>query len=285
MNAFRLMYLLVMPLLLTSLAARAQEEESKKPAKDVPLLCKEVKAEYKNKKNRKVERIIEIYGILKEAYPDAEASHKKEIIKTLKDAFKVRPTVKDKAFLLSAVDCLSSMDKEGLSTLLSVVMNKTLIPSKSADEHTVNACMEVKKAVIVAIGAFKDYRASYKTLHKLLWADERGIVFAACEALACFHDLPLKQRKPMVEEIIKRYARLYSQEGVSRKRGGVGQVSALKYAVKFIGFLPMDKALRKLTGADISDVEVKDQDGNVIFSATPDAWKKWFDEHKKDRKW
>ncbi|MBU0754232.1 MAG: hypothetical protein KJ645_03780, partial [Planctomycetes bacterium] len=75
-------------------------------------------------------------------------------------------------------------------------------PKDRSNEAEVSACLELEAFIIESIGYSKD-PSGLKPLFKLLWHDNGEIVRATCNALSRYDTLSVKQKKPIVEEMIK----------------------------------------------------------------------------------
>lgn len=254
----------------TSIPVQTSGDSPAKAAQEKPDITqtiKEIESQYKNKKNRDIDKIVASYEYLGKVFSEGSPSDQSSIIKTLKKAFIYHPTLADKEFQIKAADVLSRMGKNGLKTLLSSVESKRLKPRERSDKNEVLVCQEVKCAIIVAIGSFAEPKNS-KKLFKLLWSSEDRIIVATSKALAEYRDIDLRYRKPIVEELIKRLAGLHVDENPPRPPGmdrrpkpGVDRTLA-KAAV--------NEALKKLTGENL---------WNHV------NWEKWFKDNKRKKEW
>lgn len=254
---------LVLPfLLLFPLNALAQDEPEKEKLPDVKKLCSQVEAEYKNKKNRDVDKIVAVYQIFDEIYEKVSASNQKKIAKTVRKAFDIKPPPENKGFLTTGAATLSGMGKTGADALLSALKSKCLKPKDRSNKSEVAACKRLKADIIESIGYTKQ-KSALKHLFKLLWDDEAEVIKATCKALSCYNELPLKERKPIVEELVKVYAQLNSLALANPK---IPQHRD-KLIIVEVGF---NDALQKLTYKS--------------FESAPE-WQKWYNDNKGKKKW
>jgi hypothetical protein len=245
-------------------SAFAQDPPPKEPAHDlnVKQLCKELSNQYRDSHDRNDERIVEIFQLFHDSYGKATAAERKLMAGALRKAFDIKPFPKDTAFLRTASACLSGMGKEGLDGLMYALKHKSLNTRADWDGEAAFQRMELKKTVIEAMGFTKNPKV-LKTLYKQLGQKEAGIVKAACSALACFSDLPVKERKPIVEKLIKEYVKV-----TEKAEADVDQKE--DYERLLIVETPFNQALQRLTYRTFE---------------TAGEWKEWFDEYKKLDKW
>lgn len=242
---------------------RAQDEEPELP--DIKALSKELDAEYKNKKNRNAERIVEIYGVYDEVYDKLKSADQKNVIKALRRAWTIKPPPSDKSFLKANAACLTGKGKMGLEVLLYALDHKSLETKDKSNQTEYNSRMEVKTFVIESIGYTKNPKA-LKPLYKLLWSEDAPIIKAACSACSRFDGLKQKERKPIVEELVKVYAYLDSQAklAIQDPRKEYLRERLLAVEVQF------NESLKKLTPARFESAE---------------DWQRWYNDNKGKSKW
>jgi hypothetical protein len=280
MSTYRSSLFVFLGTLLLCLGAFAQEDPP-----DIAGLIKQLDAEHKSK-DPDARKIMSHYKELQAAYTPADPADRKKIAKAVGKAFGITPSNQTLEFQRHAAQVLSTLEKEGLDALLSAAKSSKLKPKKKADEAAVKASIDVRVAVIEAIGSYKDFSATYKTLKKLSWSEENEVVFTACRALAEFHDLPVKQKRHIVEDMIDRYDRITSQETVKSKKKSDATDALFEMADKLLVFQPIDEALRKLTGQE-SGVTKDPETGKTTKMSMKNAasWKQWYKDHKNDRTW
>jgi hypothetical protein len=239
-------------------------DDPKKPRhdQDVMKLCRELEAQYKNKKDRDTERIMVIYQIFDEIYSKADAREQKTIVKTIRKAYDIQPFPEDSSFLVTGAACLSEMGKPGLDALVYALNHKNLKSRPSTDQIAAMGRVRVKEIIIQAIGFNKDPGA-LKTLYKQLKSDHPSFLKAACTALSCFSDLPLPQRKPIVENLIKVYLRLDAE-------AEAGGEESRPYETLISVEVAFNMSLRKLTFRNFESAR---------------EWKTWYEEYKDKKKW
>ena len=115
--------LVLIPLVLAfilCLASPLIADDPKKPGhdQDVMKLCREVEAQYRNKKDRDTERIMEIYQTFDLIFKKATPKEQKWIVKTIRKAYDIQPFPEDSAFMITGAACLSAMGKSGLDALI-----------------------------------------------------------------------------------------------------------------------------------------------------------------------
>ena len=241
--------------------AFAQEKEEK-PSVDVPEVCKELGKFYKNKRNLDVDGITACIQILDEAYKDADKGGKGKIAKAIRKIFDVGPPLPDESLLKMAAGSLSGMGKDGKTALFYALNCKNLQVKNKRDVRLADRKIGIQAFIIESIGYNKD-KSSVKDLCKLLWNKETPIIEAACKALGCYSKLPLKERKPLVKELVKVYANVNSLSVANPKRDDYRQ-NLLRLEV------PFNEALRALTLQSIEDAV---------------AWEKWYNKNKSKKRW
>lgn len=249
-------------LVFTSPPALPDDPPPKGHGQNVKSLCKEAEAQYRDKSHRDVERIMNIYQVFSDITPVATEAEKKMMARTLKKAFDIKPFPQEAGFLMTAAACLSDLGKPGLDALLYALKQKNLKVRASADQIDAMQRRRVKETVIQAIG-FNKNPAALKTLYKLLTEDDVMMVKAACRAISCFGDLPLEQRKPIVERLLKVYSHL-DEEAVTHGS------DSKQYDNLIIVEVAFNDALHKLTFRNFQ---------------TADEWKEWYKEYKDKKKW
>lgn len=241
--------------------APAQDDEAD-DTPDIKALCKEVDREYKNRKNRNVERIIEVYGIFDKWFPKVDAKTQKSITTCLKKAYTIKPPIADMSFLQTNAACLSGMGKSGLDVLHYALKSKVLKPKDRNNPAQVKACLDLKMFIIESIGYSKQ-EAGIKTLMKLLWDADGRIIKSACSGLSRYNELELKKRKPIVEELVKVFANIHTEaiqnpkDNIKRERRNITEGAFVE-------------ALQKLTPER--------------FQNAPD-WQRWYNKNKSKKKW
>ena len=105
-----------------------------------------------------------------------------------------------------------------------------------------------------------------KPLYKLLWSEDAQIIKAACSACSRFDGLKQKERKPIVEELVKVYAYLDSQAklAIQDPRKEYLRERLLAVEVQF------NESLKKLTPARFESAE---------------DWQRWYNDNKGKSKW
>lgn len=241
---------------------RAQEETVEEELPDLKELVAELNTEYKDKRDRDVERIAAIYSILEENYSKYPDADQKKIVKSIKAGFDIKPPLADRSFQKTGAASLSGMGKEGLKALEYALKSKNLKPKNNDDQREVDECIQVKAFIIEAMGMSKNPDA-IKTLTKLLWDDDAETIKASCKALANYNELPLKERKEIVEELVKVYANLNTL--------ALNNPKIPQYKQKLItveGYFNV--ALNKLTLQSLESAE---------------EWQKWYNDNKKKKEW
>jgi len=243
------------------ISARPDDPEKDEPIK-VKKLCKEVKAEYKNRKDRDIEMILESFDTFLQIYAEAEPKDQKEIVKTIRAAFDIKPPPENRDFLKAAAGCLANMGKSGYEALIYALDSKILKPQDRQKRQEVEACMRVREFVVEALGVSKDQRA-LKPLFKLLQNDEARVIRAACKAFTHFDKLSLNQRKTVAKELIKVYSYLH----VKADEDPMKPEHREKLMVVEVAF---NNALMKMT--------------HQHFESAPE-WEKWYNNNKGKPNW
>lgn len=251
--------LIVIPLVLWSLmpgSALAQDN-----SKDVKAACDIVAKEYKNKKDRDYDNIQAVYVELETLYKDAKAADQKKIVKAIRKGFDLR-TPDDLNYLKAAAGCLSAMGKAGCDALISAIDSKALEPKDKSDREQIRTCNEIRGFVIEAVGQTKETKA-IKTLCKLLWKDDAILIKSTAISLGSYSDLEQKDRKPIVEELVKVYAYLEAQSAANPKKPHFRE-RLIAVEVSF------NESLKMLTLQS--------------FESAPD-WQNWYNNNKNKKKW
>jgi len=275
------------------LAFSGQSEVEKIPfeplEEEVSTLCNELDKEYKKKRDWNLDRVYRIYSTFEFRLPNSSPKEQKYILKAFKDVFKLKPSEEIKAIHMKAVECLSKMNDDGLETLYSLTKAKSLFPKKPTDDSTSKACYEVKTALIEAIGSLKEMN-SLKILYKLLESEDENVMFATCEALSCYSDLPVKKKRSIVERIMKRYNKIWSKEAFRYQKNNQDSMSRArgKLKRKYNKYKPFDSALRKLVLC--KNGHLFGNKNYEVFAAasvdiSPELWLQLFREHKNDKEW
>ncbi len=239
-----------------------QDKPKETHNQNVRKLCKQVENQYRNKKDRDVEAIVQVYQIFDEIYSKATPREQKAIVKAIRNGYAIQPFPEESSFMITGAACLSGMGKLGLDAMIHALKLKTLGSRPSEDGLAPMAQKRVKQTLIVAIGYNKNPSA-LKTLYNYLVAKEAVYTKSACEALSCYSFLPLEQRKPVVEKMVQAYARL-DAEAAARGDESEAYEKLLSVEVAF------NVALQRLTFR--------------TFESAPE-WKKWFAENKNKKKW
>lgn len=258
----RTSFLMTVVVFCLSLIALGDDPKVPGHSEDVAQLSRDLDKEYKNKSNRNTERIVEIYQIFDDIYPKATPKEKKAITRAIKKGFDVKPFPDDNAFMLAGAACLSDMGKEGLDALIYGLNRKTLVVRKSMNEMASIQKYKVKEVIIQSIG-FNKNPAALKTLYKLLKDKDSRIIVAACKALGCYKSLPIKERKAVVEQILKVYCQL---DAAAEKNGDESPDYERLIAVE----VHFNDALQRLT---------------LRTFDTAGEYKQWYAENKDKKKW
>ena len=247
-----------------ALPSRAQETPpGKGHGRDVAKLCREAERQYKNKKDRDVDRLVEIFRVFDEIYPKATARERKMMLRTLRKGFDIQPFPKEARFLVTAAACFADMGREGLDAILYALKRKTLVRRSGRERDPADMeKLKVEETLILAMGFNGDPRA-LKPLLKYLESGEPFRVNAACRALARFSKLPLDQRKVLVEKMIRIYCRI-SRE--AEEKGDESKAYDLLLSVE----VPFNEALNRLTLRS--------------FESAPE-WRTWFEANRDKKKW
>jgi len=208
-------------------------------------------AEYSRRKKCDDYKVIQVFELFQEIFPHALVTEQRSMAAYIIKAFQAFPVTDQRLSLLIGAESLSRMGKPGLEAL------KYLLKSEYLEDSE-----KILESVIISIGLTKN-TSVLNTLCQLLWDDDAVVVSAACKALTYYRDLPLKTRKPIVEEVVKVYAYLHSlamaRRGSPIYSGRLGSVES-----------SMNKVLRALTSQS--------------FNSAP-RWQKWYNDNKGKRKW
>lgn len=253
----------------------AQDEDDGAAARhgpDIAALCDDLELELSAGVERDDDAILWILDTFANHYSRSEAQDRKKIIAGVKKILGKPPSVDLRRIQADAIKCLTRMDKKGMQTLQALV-KKIRVPKKKKDnEEEIFLYVRHKADLIKALGSFADPR-TLKVFYEALEAKESEIINAACQALECFHELPLAQRKPIVEKLIKKYV---SVSGTGQESGRKAWEQGRRHGRKLSDERHYEvapsitSALEKLTGQS-------------HFHAT--TWHTWWQAHKKDRKW
>ena len=238
--------------------ALPQEDEAEKPSADD--IYKELTKLYKNKRNLDVETIAALFQIIDESYKEADKSSKGKMAKGVKKVFDISNP--DPNLLKTAVGTLVCMGKNGKDALWWALNHKNLKVRNKKDKEEARNKTAIKAFIIEGIG-FNGEKSSIKKLTDLLWDDDMNIVVATCKALSQYSKIPLKERKPIVKELVKRYVNINSISVANPKRDDYRQ-NLLQVEV------PFNEALRALTLKSLEDAV---------------AWEKWYNDNKGKPKW
>ncbi|MHC4943174.1 MAG: hypothetical protein ACYTG7_09175 [Planctomycetota bacterium] len=255
-----LLLLVFSPICGTIFAQDLEEEEE--PLPDIKALVSELNGEYKKKKERDIDRIVTIYTIFDKNYARLPAKDQAAVIKAMKRAYDLKLKPEEKTFLNANAAALSGMGKKGVDTLLSALKGKAIKPKDRSNPVEVKACMDLEVFIIEAIGHSKQ-TSGLKALKKLLWHDKGEIIAAACKALSQYNELSVKERKPLVEEMIKVYTKINSEVLASPKRPELRERKNLTDGA-FVA------ALQKLTPGRCE---------------TSEEWQRWYNKNKSKKKW
>ena len=230
---------------------------------DVPKLCREAEKQYKNKKDRDVDRLVEIFQVFDDIYPRATARERKMMLRTLRKGFDIQPFPKNSRFLVTAAACFADMGKAGLDAMLYALKRKTLVRRTDRDRDALDMeKQKVEETLILAMGFNGDPRA-LKPLLQYLESRDAYRVNAACRALARFSTLPLDRRKALVGKMIQVYLRI-TRESEAKGEDSKAYDLLLTVEVQF------NEALNRLTLRS--------------FESAP-QWKTWFEVNKDKKKW
>jgi|GEM_PF-1771815 len=239
---------------------------------DVSALCQGLGAEFAGKDARDGASIVWIYETFERYFTDASKAEQRSMVKALRKVLISRPCPRDATLQCRAAECLSSMGAQGKKALIAASKSKSLLPRDDKDEARVVASLMVRVAIFEAIGTFVDPK-TINLLIKTLNAKEAELIIAASQALSGFHELPLRQRKTIVEALIRRLEDV-SREGIvsGRKAYNLGKRGPRvgdREKYETVG-LPLSRALSRLTGQTL---------------CMPDNWRTWYNLHKKDKHW
>jgi len=248
--------------LVAPLVCHAFSQEDEAEALSASEIYKQLTKLYKDKRNLDVETIAALFQIIDESYKDADKSSQGKMAKGVKKVFDISNPEPDQSLMKAAIGTLSGMGKNGKDALWWALKHKNLKVKDKKNEGEVRRKAELKAFIIEAIG-FNGQKSSLKDLTQLLWDDDANIIVATCKALACYSKLPLKERKPIVKELVKVYATINSLSVSNPKREDYRQ-KLLQVEV------PFNEALRALTLQSLeSSVE----------------WEKWYNNNKSKPKW
>lgn len=240
----------------------AQDTGEEETLPDIKALTKELGLIYKDNKNRDLDRIVAIYAIFDKSYNKIASKDQASVIKTMKKAYDLKLQPDEKKFLQSNAAALSSMGKKGVDTLLYALKSKAIKPRDRSDPADVQACLELETFIIESLGYSKEASA-LKPLLKLLWHDKGEIIKATCDALSRYNESSLKQRKMIVEEMIKVYTKIDNEVRAEPKRPELRERLVLTEG----GFVA---ALQKLTPAR---------------HETAEDWQRWYNKNKSKKEW
>jgi hypothetical protein len=244
-----------------SLFITPQEEEEPDAAPTVAEICKKLDKLYRDKRNLDSDAIMALIQIGDESFKTASSSEQGKLAKTIRKVFDIKP-LPDDAVLKAAAGALSGMGKKGKDALFHALKSKNLKPKSKSDEVDYSHKIGLQAFIVEAIG-FNKEQSSVKELSKLLWNDDTPIVIAAAKALSNYSTLELKERKPIVEELVKVYANIDALSLANPKREDYRQ-RLLQIEV------PFNEALRALTLKSFESAE---------------EWQKWYNDNKSKPKW
>ncbi|MFH0943560.1 MAG: HEAT repeat domain-containing protein [Planctomycetota bacterium] len=237
---------------------------------EVAELCAAFDLALKHRPRPAVEPVGEICCRFKQLLPEAERADRLKITNSVRGAFNLSPPPGDARVQVLAADCLSVAGGDGLKALRWALGRKSLEMNAKLLADECRARLEAKAAVIEAIGSFEDPK-TLPLLLECLQQDSLETIVASCNAINKFGDLPLQKRKPVVEQVIKRYTALVMQEypGLgSGRRSFVGSVGGETDWTKVK--MPINLTIQTLTGQELY---------------TAKSWREWFRAHEKDREW
>jgi hypothetical protein len=255
---FSLFFLLAV----TAPDALCQEEEVEADLPKISEICKKLTTLYKDKRNLDTDAILACFQELQGRYKDAAKSDQSNMVKTVKKIFDIGPKMPDESLLRAAAGLFAEMDKKGKDALFWALKHKNLKIKSKNEESDWRTKLAIKAFIIEAIG-FNNDKSAIKDLCKLLWDDESEIIKATCKALASYSKLPLKERKPIVQELVKVYANINSLSVANPKREDYRQ-QLMQTEVQF------NEALRALTLQSFD---------NAV------DWRKWYNDNKSKPKW
>lgn len=212
--------------------------------KEVDAMLAELAKAYEEKNDDGVPPIIDKLVL---AFRSGDEKAKGEIAKAVGRAFDQRRDEDkgDKLFIAAAA-ALSEMDEMGAKTLTNALKNKNF-----------KKRIEVRSAILISLGSQKDPKNA-KLLMDYLKDNEPKLVAAAADALANYREAPEKQRKEIVEELVKAYA---TQHGNVQKNPK-DQVQKDRLQAFEVN---MNNALLALTGQSFEDAP---------------KWQAWFNDNK-----
>jgi hypothetical protein len=274
MGAYRKLFSLpctVVLLLMAGLPAQPAASQENEPAPpdpgyNVKQLCREACRLYKKHDEDEKARIRDIFQIFHDIYPRATPSEQKSIVVTLRKAFDIRPFPKEALFLRTAAACLSEMGEDGLEALVHGLEQKSL-KNWAAYGDAAMECMDLKRTIILAIGFTREPRA-LKTLYRVLEEDEQTAVKAACQALSCFQFLPLPDKKPIVERLLRRYGEIHTRAMAEEKEEEDRRRK--HYEMLIYVEAAFNDALHKMTLSSFDDLP---------------RWQAWYEENKDKAEW
>jgi hypothetical protein len=246
----------------TAPAALCQDEEEQVDQPKIGDICKKLTTYYKDKRNLDSDAILACFQMLQGRYKDASKSDQGNMVKTVKKLFDIGPQMPDESLLRAAVGLFAEMGKKGKDALFWALKHKNLKIKTKNEESDWRKKLAIQCFIVEAIG-FNNEKSSIKPLCKLLWEDEALIVKATCKALSQYSKLPLKERKSIVEELVKVYANINSLSVANPKREDYRE-RLLQTEVSF------NEALRALT--------LKSFENSV-------DWQKWYNDNKNKPKW
>jgi len=239
----------------------AQEEETEE-LPDITEICKKLDKLYKDKRNLDEDSILALYQMLDGRFKKATKSEQKKMAKTVRKVYEFIRPMPTASLYAAAAGLLSGMDKMGRDALFYGLRHKNLKVKNKNDDVELRKKMEIQTFIIEAIG-FNKHPSSLKELCKLLWDDSAEIIIATCKALACYKKLPLKERKPIVKELVKVYVNINSLSVANPKRPD--------YREKLIRVeVPFNETLRALT---LQSIE------------SPVEWERWYNNNKNKPRW
>ena len=195
------------------------------------------------------------------------------VIEGLSQSFKSM-TDDDKKKAVAAVEkCLSARRDDGDDKLfenaVSAFANMEDLGEKATIKNLKSPNVEKRRAVLAAAIrslAFHKNPANVKTLTDFLVNSEPVVVAGAAEGLGNYADRPEKERKPIVEELVKTYA-TYSS-AASNAQATPPQKATAKERLAIVEH-QLQTSLQKLTGQEFKDAP---------------AAQKWYNDNK-SKKW
>ncbi len=237
---------------------------------DIPELCDELEREYRNKKDRSIKSTLELLSAFRELYPDANESDQKKIVKVCKKALTLKPITDTALIHCQASRCLEVTGKHGLKALLAARKSRILEIGKKWTDDEIKAALQIRASLLESIASFKDTK-TLKIFYEELQDDNDEIVIAVCDSLALFEELPLKERKPIVEQLIKRYDKIISD-----------QYGYLKNPKRFKKTIPQDRKDWTRVKMPLND-SLQALTGQRLYTAK--SWRTWFQIHKNEKEW